>query len=387
VRIAVVGSGRSVHTAARSAALAARGHQVRLVTFGEVTPVEGIDVRTRPIPRGALAAVRAVRAFLDDVRSFDPDLLHLHYAGGKLGTLASLAGIHPFVVTVMGGDVLPEQHPRGLAPLERRATRRILHQADLILVKADALRSAVTTFGGASGRIETVRWGVDPERFRHDPALGEALRRRLGLGPRDRVVVSPRILQPLYNVDLIVDAMSVVLARVPDAVLLITEYNADPAYRQVVATRIVTRGLGHRVRLVGRIDHGEMPALYSLAEVMVSVPASDGLPQSLFEAMACEVPVVLGPVPAYAEVVGDGAVALTVDLDAGSVGRAVARLLEDRDLRLRLSRAALARVRDVALLPREVERVERFYRALLDAPRRPVTRRGRVLDLLSLAFR
>ena len=388
MRIAFVGSGRSVHALSRSRAVAARGHEVRFVTVGHVLPdAEGIDIRTRPLPAHPLAAVRAARGFLADLRSFQPDLLHLHYAGGKLGTMAALSRVHPMVVTVMGGDVLPEQFPGGLPALERRATRRILEQADLLLVKSEALRPALEAWGGFAAKAEVVRWGVDPARFRRDLAAARKMRSRLALSPADRVVVSPRALVPLYNIHLIVEAMPEVLASVPEALLVLTEYRADTRYRETVRQRAAALGLGDRVRFAGAVPASDMPALHSLAEAIVSVPSSDGLPQSLFEAMACETPAVLGRLPAYAEVVTDGESALLVDHAAPAIASALILLLSDERLRVRLAARALERVREVAFLPRELERVEGLYRELVARGPRPAPHRGGWLDLAGLLLR
>ena len=252
MRIAVVGSGRSVHALSRSMAIAGCGHEVRFVTVGDVPPAPGIEVRTRPLPRQAFAAAQAARSFVSDLRGWRPDLLHLHYAGGKLGTMAALSGIHPLVVTVMGGDVLPEQHPGGLSWLERRATRRILEQSDMLLVKSESLRSALEAWGGFAGKARVVRWGVDPARFRRDPAAATAMRTRLALSPRDRVILSPRPLAPLYNVDLAVEAMPRVLESAPDALLLVTEYNAEPSYRESLGRRAAALRLGDPCASWGR---------------------------------------------------------------------------------------------------------------------------------------
>jgi glycosyltransferase involved in cell wall biosynthesis len=387
MKVAVVGNGRSVHVAGRSAGMAARGHSVRLVTLGPVVAAPGVEVRTRPIPASVPAAIRAARAFLSDVKSFAPDVLHLHYAGGKLGTMATLTDCHPFVVTVMGGDVLPEQHPGGMSWLERRATRRVLQVADLILVKSDALRAAVAAFGPESP-VETVRWGIDPAVFHRDADAAAALRRRLELDPGDRIVVSPRILAPLYNVHLIVEALPAVLARVPQTMLLVTEYAADPAYRRRVEEAAVALGVIARVRFVGRLEHQEMPGLYSLADLVVSVPSSDGLPQSLFEAMACGAPVVLGRLSAYQEVVRDGESAILVDLQPAPLASAMVALLESPVRAAAVARAALARIREVADLSTEVARVEAFYQRALASSR--LHRRswaGRLGDIAGLFAR
>jgi glycosyltransferase involved in cell wall biosynthesis len=357
--------------------MADRGHTVRLVTLGPVLDPcfadERLQVRTRPIPRYPWEAVGAARSFLRDIHEFRPDLLHLHYAGGKLGTMATVAGVHPLVVTVMGGDVLVEQHLGGHSRLERRATRRVLEEADLLLVKSDRLRAALSALGDFADKIETVRWGVDPARFRRDPAARRSMRERLAIGDPERVVLSPRILQRLYNIHLIVEAMPHLLSRVPEALLLVTENMVDPEYRRALAQRVEALRLGGRVRFVGRFAPADMPALYNASDVVVSVPASDGLPQSLFEAMAAEVPVVLGRLTAYDEVVRDGESALLVDFTPEGITRGLGRALTEPALAQALVLAARKRVMEVACLPREVERVESLYRSLTG--RRGVKRR------------
>jgi glycosyltransferase involved in cell wall biosynthesis len=386
----MVGNGRSVHVAGRSAALAARGHAVRLVTLGPVAEAPGVDVRTRPIPGGAAASLGAARSFLRDIRAFAPDLLHLHYAGGRLGTMATLAAVRPLVVTVMGGDVLPEQHPGGLGPLERRATRRILEQAEVVLVKADALRPAVAALGVPEANVHTVRWGVDLDVFRRDAAASSALRDRLGLQDGDQPIASPRLLAPLYNADVLVEAMPIVLREAPRARLLLTEYGADPAYRARLQQRCVELGLGDRVVFAGPLTHAEMPALFSLSDVSVSVPSSDGLPQSLFESLACETPVVLGRLPAYAEVVTDGETALLADRTPPAIAAALVALLRDPERRRRMGAAGRRRVAEIASLPREVERVEALYdaaRARAASTRARAGAVGRWTDALALLLR
>lgn len=387
MRIAVVGNGRTVHALVRGAALAARGHQVRLVTAGPVLDAPGIEVRTRPLPGNPVSASLAARGFLRDLWSFRPDVLHVHYAGNKLGTMALVSGVHPLVVTVMGGDVQPEQHLGGLARLERRATRRLLEEADLILAKSDALRPEIAAFGPFESKIETVRWGVDPALFQPRPREADALRARLGLRADDRAVLSPRLLRPLYNIHLLVDAWPLVLAQEPRAVLLLSEHRADAEYRDALAARVARLGIGESVRFVGRIEHQDMPAFYSLAEVSVNLPFSDGLPQSLFEAMACGTPSVLGRLPWYAEVATDGHHVLLCDLEPPAVASAIARMLTDEPLRRSLADAGRRRVLEVASLPREAERVEGFFERLVARPRRRPAWVPRVIDALTLALR
>ncbi|HQZ15239.1 MAG TPA: glycosyltransferase family 4 protein [Vicinamibacteria bacterium] len=388
MRVAVIGNGQSVHVVGRSAALAARGPRVRLVTLGPVLPVTGIEVRTRPIPRSPLAGARALAGFLRDVRSFEPDLLHLHYAGGRLGSLALLTGIRPLVVNVVGGDVLPDQHPGGLSRMAKRATRRILERADALLVKSEGLLPALSELADVGGKAHVVRWGIDPRQFFPDPAGAAAWRRRLQLPDEALVVLSPRLLRPLYNIHLIVEAFAEVARLSPAAVLLIAEYGADAGYRRDIERRVAGLDLVPRVHFVGAVPQTEMRGLYSAAAAVVMAPVSDGLPQSLFEALACGAPVLLGRLPGYAEIVDEGRSALFAEIDAPSIAEGLGRLLRDDRLRAALGEEGRAVATRKASLPDDVERVLRIFESVCAQPRKKAPRDpgGALLDAVGLAW-
>ncbi|MBP6702287.1 MAG: glycosyltransferase family 4 protein [Vicinamibacteria bacterium] len=387
MRVAVIGNGQSVHVVSRSLALAARGVSIRLVTLGPSLPAPGIEVRTRPIPDGPLASAIALAGFLRDVRSFQPDILHLHYAGGRLGSLALLSGVRPLVVNVMGGDVLPDQHPGGLSHRARRATRRILERADVVLVKSEALLPAVAALADVGARAHIVRWGVDPADFFPDAPGAATWRTKLELSPDAPIILSPRLLRPLYNIHLIVEGFVELAREDTRPVLVIAEYGADEEYRRKIEGIIESAELSRRVRFIGAVPHAEMRGLYSAASAVVMTPSSDGLPQSLMEALACGAPVLLGPLPAYSEIVENGRSALMVELNASAIAAGLGKLLSDPDLRNRLAQAGLAAVRERASLPADVERVVQIFESVRGGAHR--TSRpdpwGMLLDFVGLA--
>ena len=385
LRIAMVGNGATVHALVRGAAMAALGHCVRLVTLGPVLAHAGIEVRSRPLPRNPLAGVRAFLSFQRDLRDFHPDLLHVHYAGGRLGNLALASGARPLVVTVMGGDVQPEQHMGRATAFDHRTTRRLLKEADLILAKSVSLRGDIARYGDYGAKTETVRWGIESARFKREAGLGLATRQKLGL-PDGPILLSPRILRPLYNIDLIVEAMPQILTATPHALLLISRHREDPGYSEKLRRRVLALGVEKQVRFIDPIDYDDMPGLLSASSVVISVPFSDGLPQTLFESLASETPIVLGRLPAYDELVADEREVLLADFNAPSIATAVSRLLGDVALASRLRTAGLARVRKEASLPDEARRVDSYYRRVLAGPRRSFPLAPRVLDAMSLAF-
>jgi glycosyltransferase involved in cell wall biosynthesis len=89
------------------------------------------------------------------------------------------------------------------------------------------------------------------------------------------------------------------------ATLLISESFANPAYLVRLRQQVRELGITNKVRFVGTIPYSEMPGYYSLADLTISVPPSDGLPQTIYEAYACGSFLILGDLPQYAGVVED----------------------------------------------------------------------------------
>src|SRR5262249_26865726 len=160
----------------------------------------------------------------------------------------------------------------------------LLRKADYITSKSNYLTGVLERLGAFASKTDRIVWGVSLQQFHRVDASG--LRARLRLSCARRVVFSAKILQPLYRVHLVVEAMAIVRRELPEAVLLVAEYSADPVYKQCIAQRIRDLVLGEHVVFCGAIEHAEMTTYYSLAEISVAVPSSDGLPQTLFEGMA-----------------------------------------------------------------------------------------------------
>jgi glycosyltransferase involved in cell wall biosynthesis len=398
--ICAIGYATSTHVATRVQCFAERGHKVFLITEnpsphgipGVAELVPGYDAARfasrwfqllcwfcrRTLRVDPDHAWRVV-AFIRLLRACRPDLVHVHYAYSYYGWLAAILGCRPLVVTVMGGDVLFDEQGTPTAS-GKWLTLKLLESADYITSKSHYLTGVLDRLGGFGGKTERIVWGIPIDRFRRSDA--STLRVKLGLSADHRVILSPKILQPLYRVDLVVEAMVEVVAHCPLALLLITEYAPDPVYRAAIVERVEALGLGGNVKFVGRIEHDDMPAYYSLAEMTVAVPSSDGLPQTLLEGMACEVPSVLSRLPRYEEVVTHRHSAYFVDATPEGIADGLLTLLDDAPLRATIARNAIDIVRRQGDLGEQVQQVERRYYQLADTIR---WRSFSLFHLLSMA--
>jgi glycosyltransferase involved in cell wall biosynthesis len=395
--ICAIGEADSVHVATRIRCFADMGHRVYLITPS--TSRHGIAGVTELVPgfdsaladrgwRGTLARgcrriggetlchVFRIVGFVRLLLRCRPDIVHVHYAYSLYGWAAGLLGCRPLVVTVMGGDVLFEEQGSP-TPIGKWLTLELLRKADYITSKSHHLTEILDGFGGFADKTERILWGVPVETFCRVDA--SSLRQRLGIAAQRRVILSPKILRPLYRVDLVVEAMALVRESCPDAILLLTEYMPDADYRTAINRRIDELGLAEHVLFCGQVDHAEMPAYYSLAEICVAVPSSDGLPQTLFESMACGTPNILSRLPRYEEIVRHEESAYFVEPNPADIAEGILRLLTDSPLHRRISDRAREIVCAEANLAEQAARVERRYQELAATIRLAVTRPAALL--------
>jgi glycosyltransferase involved in cell wall biosynthesis len=185
----------------------------------------------------------------------------------------------------------------------------------------------------AIGRsVDDVPKGVDVDVFRPD---GPTMRQASGLGGRRVALVVSRLV-PIKNVGLAVAAMAAIADRCRDLVLVIA---GDGPMRSALDAQVASARLGDRIVFAGRVAHEDVPSWYRSADVFVLPSEFDNSPNVALEAMASGVPVVatdVGGVRHYvrAGVNGD----LVPAGDAAALGGAIARYVEDGELRARVAR-------------------------------------------------
>jgi glycosyltransferase involved in cell wall biosynthesis len=369
--IAFLADPSSVHTRRWTGYFAERGHNVTLIVGRDlvVDPglADGIAIeRFEPYSRGrtrVIGGLVAARSFRRVLKRLDPDVLHAHYLTGN-GWLAWSSGFHPYVVSVWGDDILITARETWRARLH---TRVALRGADLVTGNSEYLVQAAVAAGAKPERTHFIHFGVDTERFRPGPDPAE-LRARLGLEGR-RVLLSPRTIAPLYHHETVVAA----LARLPqDVVALMTKYLVDAAELAALERQAAELGVAERMIVVDTVASEEMPDLYRLADVVVSLAASDGGPITLIEALATGCPVVATDLPAVREWASElDPAALVPVADVEATARAIEHLLSrspsERD---ELSRRGRAAVEERAGERANMERMELLYRELAARNRR-----------------
>lgn len=280
--------------------------------------------------RGSAQCVAWLR---EVVRTVRPDLIHAHWLPAWAYFATALSRPRPPVlVTPWGSDVYLAS---GVA---RARGDRALALADGALALSSHMQVEMVARGAPQGRIHRVDLGVDLKRFR--PAAADErgrLMREYGLagGP---IVLSFRAGTSLYNLDVVLEAFRILRARLPTATLLLIHTDA-PLAREV---RIALRDPGAQegVRIVGAVAHADMPKYMRMASAGVSIPSSDGSPSSVWEALACGLPVVASDLPQIRERVGHGNGAVLIDPTPETLASALVEIAANEDRREEMAHAA-----------------------------------------------
>ena len=158
--------------------------------------------------------------------------------------------------------------------------------------------------------------------------------------------------------------------KVPEALLVVAEHFADRDYIAGLGRLATDLGVADRVRFVGSIPFADMPLWYNLADAVVMLPRSDGLPNSLLEAMACGAVPVLNRLPQYAELISHGENGLLVDPEAqGDLVGALVGVLSDPGMKTHLAQANREKVMKEADQDQEMARMEEWYVRLTEVGR------------------
>lgn len=307
--------------------------------------------------------LRTLAALTDEIRRFQPHVIHTHTAkAGALGRAAAIglgwaglpraALVHTFHGHLLHGYFSP-MLTRTVVRMERALARR----TDRLVAVGSKVRDDLVEAGiGSAERWSVVPPGVDlgpvPEK--------ETARRALGIPPDVPVVAYVTRLTAVKRPDRFAELAARLGRAHPDAIFVVAGWGelGDDLRR-----RLARAGLGQRARLLGW--RADVETVYGAADVLVLTSDNEGMPLSLIEGALAGRPAVTTAVGSAGEVVIDGTTGFVVPstgtLDLSS---AVGRLIEDAHLRDSMGAAAALWARPRFSSARLVDDTERLYEDL-----------------------
>jgi L-malate glycosyltransferase len=247
-----------------------------------------------------------------------------------------------------------------LTPMQRRVEKLYCRMADCVVTNAEAVRKRLTNEGYDAKKIVVIHNGIELARYARKPAEF-GLHRELGVPLHTPLVAVFARLNELKGIEYFLRAVAGLIERFKNVRFLIVGDGASRVELEKYAEQL---GLGKHVVFLGfRLD---VPTLLSEISLSVLPTLSEGLSNSLLEAMAASVPVVATRVGGNPEVVQGGITGLLVPpRDAEALARAIGQFLEEPSLGAKFGLAGRERVSKRFALEQMTRATERLYEGLM----------------------
>lgn len=282
-------------------------------------------------------------------RSWKPDIVHTH-AWGTLfeGFVGAKMARVPVLVHGEHGTIEDK-------PLNRFVQRNLWKWFDAVLSVSEVHRTTLSrTIGFPEDRIQVLKNGVDADVFSPMPCPNVfGLEGRFVVGTIGRLV-------PIKNQALLIKAVARARAECPDIALVIV---GDGPLRQDLQTLASDLGLTDAITFAGQ--RFDMPEVYNSLDLFVLPSLSEGMSNTILEAMSCQLPVLATNVGGNPELIRHRVTGmLTESNDALQMAETISLLRSDQGLRENISRQARQAILANCSLDRMVSKYQDFYHHL-----------------------
>jgi glycosyltransferase involved in cell wall biosynthesis len=277
MKVCFIADAKSIHTQRFVKYFADSGHEVHVIShrkgkidgklhyIGPYKPPKAIGLRT---------ITQLIRIFFSTkkiIRRIRPDVLHALYIQ-DCGFFAALSNFHPFMLTVLGSDLLV--YPKR-SSIYKYITKYVLRKADKIHSVSEHITNKLIEMDVKHDKIVTIPIGVDTRRFNLDVEP---------LFKKKHMIISTRNLEPIYNLQMLINTIPYITEEINSVKIVIAGEGDQRAELMGLAKEL---HVSEHIEFVGRIEHEEMPRWLASGEIYVSTSLSDSLHVSLLEAMAC----------------------------------------------------------------------------------------------------
>ncbi|MCC6127009.1 MAG: glycosyltransferase [Pirellulales bacterium] len=280
------------------------------------------------------------------------DILHTHSWGTLVeGWAAAKMARTPIVIH--GEHGVMEERPRNVM-IQRWLWSKVRQVAAVSAPLADRMAQVVNF---PRNRIQVIPNGVDTERFRPCRERRSEWRRDFDLPEAEFTVGMVARLVPVKNHLGMLQALALLKERGENAVLAIA---GSGPLRESLQAAARDLNICDRVRFLGDIP--QIERFLNALDAFVLNSVSEGMSNTVLEAMACGLPVVATAVGSNSLLLDEGKAGCLIPAEnAEALARNLEQLMRDRPLREELGRIARVRVEKHFSIDRMVRDYEELY--------------------------
>jgi len=267
------------------------------------------------------------------------------FTAGFVGLFLKKIRRLPYILYVHGADLLEFKNKF----LSGKALRKILFNADKVIVNSKFTKTKVMETGVKPEIIKVINPGVSLEDFEIEIDT-EKFKKELNLEEKKIILTVSRLVERKGH-DMVLSAMPKIIKEIPNVHYLILGEGPNKAKLKKMTEEM---GVDNYVTFLGFIPDSEVPLYYAICDVLVMISREikekgdvEGFGIVYLEANAMKKPVVAGKSGGVEDAVENGVNGLLVDPeDVDQIGRAIIRILKDDGLRNELGEKAYQRVKE-----------------------------------------
>lgn len=296
------------------------------------------------------------------VFKIDFDIIH-GFSGGSVPSLGlALAKLKkkPYVFTYntrlnqythyfLGGKVL---RPRAV----EKVVELYCNVCDYVIAPADYVKDELLEFG-VKKPIVVIPNGVDTNKFK--PGKSNFLRNKLKLSNTDKIVLYVGRLAKEKSVDFLINSFAKIKEKNVYLVLV-----GDGPERQNLEKLIRKLGLLEKVLLTGFVEHANLVDVYNSADVFVFSSSTETQGMVIPEAMSCGLPILTIKDKVFVQFIEDNVSGFMVDKKQTIFAQKLENILQDKDLRTRISKGARQKSLEFSL-SEVAKKFENLYKQLV----------------------
>jgi len=285
-----------------------------------------------------------------------PDIVHSRNWGAIEAVVAAkLAGVPRIIHSEHGRDI----HTMNGDPWRRRAFRRFCYAlADQVFAVSRELgEHYAAQVGLPASRLGLLPNGVDTGKFRPDAEARLRMRQQMGVGSDEIVAGTVGRLDPVKDHATLLSVAEQLAAQTRLRFVIV---GGGPEHERLSTRIAASPSLRKRVHLAGETTRPE--DWLNAFDIFVLPSLSEGMSNTVLEAMAAALPCVVTSVGANPDLVDDGDSGFLVEArDSGAMADRVLKLATDPQLRSTFGKRGRLKVETQFSLARMLENYARLY--------------------------
>lgn len=155
----------------------------------------------------------------------------------------------------------------------------------------------------------------------------------------------------------LIEAVNLIKSQAP---LIKVIFGGDGKDHNLAELHVKELGINHLFEFKGWVKGKEKLDLLRTSDIFVLPSHAEGFPNSVLEAMACQLPIILTNIKSAMEIVNDNSGIIVESNNPQQLGDSILRLYNDRELRKRMGEDAQKRIRDNFSIQMAIEKFKKI---------------------------